>query len=170
MGNAGHIGWRVLRGVLAFGLVLAVLAFAAWWGLPRLPPSEAQREAMALMREQPKLTGRNAWAAVWFLNKAVPEEQMQALAEADVADWQALLQRDVSAQTLTDWRPPSDARFLPEVALDDPRPCAIRPAWQTVPMRWASQAMRTRPSQRMPWGRSIAWLPCVRNRPDTRSG
>ena len=122
MGNAGHIGWRVLRGLLAFGLVLALLAFAAWWGLPRLPPSEAQREAMALMREQPKLTGRNAWAAVWFLNKAVPEEQMQALADADVADWQAMLQRDVSAQTLTDWRPPSDARFLPEVAWDDPRP------------------------------------------------
>ncbi len=123
MGRAGQIVWRVLCVLLALGLLLALLALAAWWGLPRLPPSEAQRGAMALMRDAPEPTGRNAWAAVWFLNKTVPEDQMLALAEADVADWQALLCRgDVSAQVVMDWRPPSDANFRPELPFDDERP------------------------------------------------
>ena len=133
MGRAGQIVWRVLRVLLALVLLLALLALAAWWGLPRLPPSEAQREAMALMRDAPESTGRNAWAAVWFLNKAVPEDQMLDLADADVADWQALLRRgDVSAQAAMDWRPPSDASFPPELPFDDERPplcerCERRP-------------------------------------------
>ena len=171
MGRAGQIVWRVLCVLLALGLLLALLALAAWWGLPRLPPSEAQRGAMALMRDAPEPTGRNAWAAVWFLNKTVPEDQMLALAEADVADWQALLCRgDVSAQVVMDWRPPSDANFRPELPFDDERPplCESAKLANGASAAQAEHKENTRRCTR--WGRSIAWLWCVRNRPDTRSG
>lgn len=72
---------RVGLAILALLAIMAVL-----WAISRaLYPTEAQREALAVMQLPAPPEGENAFAAMWTLNRAVPPEAMQQVIETDAA-------------------------------------------------------------------------------------
>ena len=67
--------------------VLALLAImAVLWAVSRaLYPTEAQRDALAVMQLPAPPEGENAFAALWTLDRAVPPKAMQQVIETDAA-------------------------------------------------------------------------------------
>lgn len=74
-----HLLKRVLQLLLVIGLVCVIL-----WALARAwYPNEAQRAAVAEMDRWPDYPGRNAFALLWTLARAVPEDQLERVVEED---------------------------------------------------------------------------------------
>ena len=97
---------------LALVLFLFVLALAAIWGYARLTsPTEAQREAIALMQRPPPADGENGWAILMDLPPA-PAASLPASVDCrDGDDCIAHIETalDANAQTLEAWRPRLEA-------------------------------------------------------------
>jgi len=78
-------------------LLALVVALAVLWAISRaLYPTEAQRQALALMQQTDPPDGRNAFAALWTLDRAVPAGEMRDVIERDaeriakLPQWSAL--------------------------------------------------------------------------------
>lgn len=80
---------RVLLGVVLFIVFVAGSA----WGLSRLAgPTDAQKAALALM-DDPPMTGRNAFGALWLLAYEIPEAQREAVLAEDLRRFRAAAAR-----------------------------------------------------------------------------
>lgn len=78
---------RWMAGFLAVALLVMVVLFA----VSRLRgPSGEQRDALALLKDDTRPRGRNAFPAIWLLPYAVPPEQLTAITAQDMADLDAL--------------------------------------------------------------------------------
>ena len=97
---------------LAFVLLLIFLVLAAVWAYARFTtPTEAQREALALMQRPPPGEGENGWAILMDLPPA-PAASLPASADCgDGVDCIAHIESalEVNAQTLESWRPRLEA-------------------------------------------------------------
>lgn len=78
-------------------LVLLLVASALWTLSRALHPTEAQRQAMVVMERWPDFEGENAFALLWTLNRAVPDDQLEAV-----------MAEDVRAQATQPWKPPEE--------------------------------------------------------------
>lgn len=86
---------RVALLVLAGGLIVGALL----WTWSRLqPPTPMQRDAMALLQPSPEPEGRNAFAALWLLDRDVPDARLQQVATADMQRIRAELARSPDAR------------------------------------------------------------------------
>lgn len=116
---------KLLKGVG----VLALLA-AVWLGLVLsewLPPeTEAQREAEALMAQQPpNVSGeRNVFAALWLFGYDVPEDQLDEVAAADAAAFLAAAQK---TGNVTEFQTSAKGKFaeIPGPPHSDPLLCEM---------------------------------------------
>lgn len=74
---------------VAWLLLLIVCVAGSVWGLSRLAgPTDAQKAARALM-EDPPMTGRNAFGALWLLPYEIPEAQREAVLAEDLRRFRA---------------------------------------------------------------------------------
>ena len=75
--------WKTVGTGVALGLLAVPVAWvAAFVHVENREPSAA---AQAMLAAPAPLPGRNAFAALWLLEKDVPPEQLQAVADADMA-------------------------------------------------------------------------------------
>jgi len=81
---------RVCNGLLVLLAIAGMLwALARWMG-----PSEEQKEALAILARKDIPVGRNAFPAMWLLPYDVPEEQLEAVAAEDAANFHRLPKYD----------------------------------------------------------------------------
>src|SRR6056297_2198995 len=71
---------------LGVGLLAVVAVMAVLWSISRaLYPTDEQLEALAIMQMPAPPEGDNAFAALWTLDRAVPQEGMRQVIEIDAA-------------------------------------------------------------------------------------
>lgn len=94
---------------LGVGVLIVVLVLAALWTWSRLRgPTAEQREALALLEAPNAFEGRNAFNALWVLRYDVPEGEVEAVVEADMA----ALAAASADRPILDF-PPSGGRYPP---------------------------------------------------------
>lgn len=80
-----------LRATLKWGFVSALallIVISAAWAVSRaMHPTESQQAAVAEMRQQPEFGGDNAFALLWTLDRDVPDDELDAVVEADARDY-----------------------------------------------------------------------------------
>lgn len=81
---------RVLRRVLLAIAALPVLWAIVIFGLRSLAPSAAQQHALALIDAPQSAIERNAFAALWFSEYAIPTADMATALERDITAYNAL--------------------------------------------------------------------------------
>ncbi len=129
-----------LRQIAIAGAIVFVLALAAVWTLRFFAKDEAAREARALM-EQPTAThaGDNGYAWLAFLDRRIPEAELEAALQAELAAfevWQAsqgqrLLDGDgnlaMGVVDVGQFESPAAARYPERPKIDAPETaCSLR--------------------------------------------
>jgi hypothetical protein len=67
-----------------FGIAMVLVLAAAGTLSRAFYPTEAQREAIARMAQQPEYDGKNAFALLWTLERDVPEEELSAVMAEEI--------------------------------------------------------------------------------------
>jgi hypothetical protein len=113
------LSWITAAVVVVPLLWLMLVASVHWSG-----PTAEQRTALMLLKPDPHPAGRNAFAALWLMRYQVPEEQIEALAAADIEAFMALpidLERPSFERAAT-----GRYREFPGFGVSDPRYCKVR--------------------------------------------
>lgn len=104
---------RALKQVLIAAL-LALMLLALTWTVSRvIYPTAAQREATAQWEREPDYEGENAFALLWTLNRAVPDEALEAVMAEDVQTFSAQFPVFFKGKGLP---PPSEPEAVPSAA------------------------------------------------------
>ena len=108
---------KILRIVLTGIAVLVVGAIAVYVWSRAAPLTPAQREALELLRKQPPYPGRNAFAALWLLDRDTPtnDDAVQAIAATDARSFAERMRETNGGLDVKEddgvWTAPSASRF-----------------------------------------------------------
>lgn len=144
---------RAMRWIGFLGLALLVLVVGVFAVSRLMGPTDAQRAALALLEaDDPKPTGRNAFASLWLIEYDVPEAEREALVQVDAERYrQALTELEVH-EGLPMFSRASDKGFekIPN-RLDGPPYCGARDADCLSTVRVQREAY----VQRIAWERDL---------------
>jgi len=137
--------WRRIVRILLLGLACVLAgAVAVYLWSKSAPLTERQREALELFRNQQPYSGRNAFDAMWLLDRDTPtdEADLRAITEADMRShtewWRDRLDENNIEKDGPLWTAPSDSKYANLLA-----PQESDPPW-CKPLEWGKCLQQVR--------------------------